>query len=107
LFREHTRAFVALVRQGHPDAPIVMTSPILRPDAETTPNLLDATLVDLRRAMEDVARELIAAGDAHLTLVEGGDLIGPDDLPDGIHPGDRGHEVLARVFGGAVAVAVA
>ena len=50
--------------------------------------------------MEDLARELIAAGDAHLTLVEGGDLIGPDDLPDGIHPGDHGHEVLAaRVRG--------
>ena len=105
LFREHTRAFVALVRQGHPDTPIVISSPILRPDAETTPNLLGATLVDLRRVMEEVARELIAAGDEHLTLVEGGDLIGPDDLPDGIHPGDRGHEVLARVFGGAVAVA--
>ncbi len=50
--------------------------------------------------MEDLTRELIAAGDAHLTLVEGGDLIGPDDLPDGIHPGDHGHEVLADVFGG-------
>ena len=107
LFREHTRAFVTLVRQGHPDTPIVVTSPILRPDAETTPNLLGATLVDLRAAMEEVTRELIAAGDEHLTLVEGGDLIGPDDLPDGIHPGDQGHEVLARVFGGAVAAAVA
>jgi lysophospholipase L1-like esterase len=107
LFREHTHAFVALVRQGHPDTPIVITSPILRPDAETTPNLLGATLVDLRRAMEDVARELIAAGDEHVSLVEGGDLIGPDDLPDGIHPGDHGHEVLARVFGGAVAVSIA
>ena len=55
--------------------------------------------------MEDLTRELIAAGDAHLTLVEGGDLIGPDDLPDGIHPGDHGHEVLADAFGGAVAAA--
>ena len=107
LFREHTRAFVTLVRQGHPETPIVITSPILRPDAETTPNLLGATLVDLRRAMEEVARELIGEGDERLSLVEGGDLIRPDDLPDGIHPGDRGHEVLARVFGGAVAVAVA
>ncbi|HEY3670208.1 MAG TPA: GDSL-type esterase/lipase family protein [Acidimicrobiia bacterium] len=105
LFREQTRAFVALVRQGHPDTPIVVTSPILRPDAEDTPNLLGATLVDLRVAMEDLTRELIAAGDAHLRLVEGGGLIGPDDLPDGIHPGDHGHELLAEVFGGAVAAA--
>jgi lysophospholipase L1-like esterase len=105
LFREDTRAFLALVRQGHPGTPIVVTSPILRPDAETTPNLLGATLVDLRTVMEELARELIAAGDEHLTLVEGGGLVAADDLPDGIHPGDHGHEVLAEVFGGAVAAA--
>jgi lysophospholipase L1-like esterase len=107
MFREQTRAFLGLVRSGHPDTPIVVTSPILRPDAENTPNALGATLVDLRVAMEELIREMIAAGDPHLTLVEGGGLIGPDDLPDGIHPGDHGHEVLADVFGGAVARAVA
>jgi lysophospholipase L1-like esterase len=105
MFREQTRAFLAVVRQGHPDTPIVVTSPILRPDAETTPNVLGATLVDLRAVMEEVARERIAAGDRNLTLVEGGELVGPDDLPDGIHPGDHGHGVLADTFGGAVAVA--
>jgi len=106
MFREQTRAFLALVRAGHPETPIVVTSPIVRPDAEETPNALGATLVDLRTAMEELTRELIAAGDAHLMLVEGGGLIGADDLPDGIHPGDHGHEVLADVFGGAVASSV-
>ena len=48
LFAAQTRAFLAFVRAGHPDMPIVVTSPILRPDAETTPNALGATLVDLR-----------------------------------------------------------
>jgi len=106
MFREQTSAFVSLVRQGHPDTPIVVTSPILRPDAEETPNVLGATLVDLRLTMEHLTRELIDGGDAHLTLVEGGDLIGTDDLPDGIHPGDQGHEVLADAFGGAVAASL-
>ena len=36
-----------------------------------------------------------------LTLVRGGALLEPDHLPDGIHPGDEGHEVLADAFGGA------
>jgi lysophospholipase L1-like esterase len=107
LFAAQTRAFLDFVRQGHPDTPIVVTSPILRPDAETTPNALGATLVDLRVAMEELTRERIADGDTHLTLVEGGALIGPDDLPDGIHPGDHGHALLADAFGGAVASSLA
>jgi lysophospholipase L1-like esterase len=106
MFREQTLAFLELVRQGHPETPIVVTSPILRPDAEATPNALGATLVDLRLTMEHLTRELIDAGDAQLTLVEGGDLVGAADLPDGIHPGDHGHEVLAQEFGGAVAAAL-
>lgn len=102
-FREQTRAFLDVVRQGHPDTPIVVTSPILRPDAESTANRLGATLDDLRGEMEEVVGERIAAGDDALTLVSGRGRIEPDDLPDGIHPGDRGHEILAEVFGGAVA----
>jgi len=52
--------------------------------------------------MEDVTNECIAAGDDRLTLVPGGRLLEPDDLPDGIHPGDDGHRTLAAAFGGAV-----
>jgi lysophospholipase L1-like esterase len=106
MFREQTRAFLAVVRQGHPETPIVVTSPILRPDAETTPNRLGATLDDLRVTMEEVVRERIADGDGQLALVEGRDLIGPDDLPDGIHPGDDGHAVLAVAFGDAIGAAL-
>jgi lysophospholipase L1-like esterase len=106
LFRDQTRAFLALVRRGHPDTPIVVTSPILRPDAEDTPNLLGATLNDLRLEMEHLTRELIDAGDTQLSLVEGGALVTADDLPDGIHPGDHGHQVLADAFGSAIAAVV-
>ena len=52
--------------------------------------------------MEEVAAERRAAGDEHLILVPGGDVLTPDDLPDGIHPGDTGHRTLAAVFGAAV-----
>jgi lysophospholipase L1-like esterase len=102
MFRENTRAFLDIVRAGHPDTPIVVTSPVLRPDAEDTPNRLGATLSDLRAVMEDVTLERIAAGDNRLTLVRGGGLLEPAHLPDGIHPGDEGHQILAVAFGGAV-----
>ena len=102
MFRAQTRAFLAVLREGHPDTPIVVTSPVIRPDAEATPNRLGATLDDLRVAMEDVANERIADGDDALTLVPGRDLLQPGDLPDGVHPGDEGHRTLAAAFGGAV-----
>ncbi len=102
MFRENTRAFLGIVREGHPEIPIVVTSPVLRPDAEASPNRLGATLGDLRVAMEEITLERIAAGDGALTLVRGGALLEADHLPDGIHPGDEGHRVLAAGFGGAV-----
>jgi lysophospholipase L1-like esterase len=102
MMRAGTAAFVDVVRQGHPETPIVVASPVVRPDAEATPNRLGATLADLRAVMEAVAQARIEAGDKRLTLVPGRDIIGPELLADGIHPGDEGHRVLAEVVGGAV-----
>jgi lysophospholipase L1-like esterase len=84
------RAFLDVVRQGHPETPIVVVSPIVRPDAESTPNRLGATLVDLRAAIEDVATER-----DDVSLVPGLALVAPEQLPDGIHPADEGHAAIA------------
>ncbi|HMQ27513.1 MAG TPA: SGNH/GDSL hydrolase family protein [Acidimicrobiales bacterium] len=105
MFREGLNAFVDIVRQGHPETPIVVVSPITRPDAEATPNRLGATLVDLRAVFEDVVNERIAGGDTRLSLVEGFPLVTPDQLDDGIHPGDAGHAAMAAAIGPAVAAA--
>jgi lysophospholipase L1-like esterase len=99
---EGLRAFLDVVRQGHPETPIVVVSPIVRPDAETTPNRLGATLQDLRRAIEDVASER-----NDVDLVPGRDLVTAEQLPDGIHPGDEGHAAIAAAVGPVVAKAVA
>jgi lysophospholipase L1-like esterase len=103
---ETTRAFLDIVRDGHPETPMVVASPVLRPDAETTPNRLGATLADLRAAMEEAVRDRIAAGDEHVVLVPGADVVTAAQLADGIHPGDDGHARLAEVFGSAVAAAL-
>ncbi|GFH38559.1 GDSL-type esterase/lipase family protein [Streptomyces pacificus] len=102
LLYETARAFVRLVRQGHPDVPLLVLSPLLRPDAETTRNALGATLGDLRTAMEEAVRDLIAAGDTRMALLPGGDLLTADDLADGLHPNDRGHARIAAAVAGAV-----
>src|SRR5438477_6423577 len=62
-------AFIDTVRQGHPDTPIIVVSPVIRPDAETTPNRFGATLGDLRLAMEEEASH------RDVVLIPGADLI--------------------------------
>ncbi len=90
-------AFLTVLRQGHPTTPIVLVSPVVRPDAESTENRLGATLADLRAAIEEVAAD---RGD--VTLVRGLPLLDASLLADGIHPGDSGHAVLAAAIGPVV-----
>ncbi|MEV8534099.1 GDSL-type esterase/lipase family protein [Streptomyces sp. NPDC051211] len=94
LMYETTRAFLELVRQGHPRTPLLLVSPVLRPDAERTPNRLGATLGALRDAMERAVGDRISGGDEHLALLPGRDLLGPEHLADGLHPNDAGHALL-------------
>ncbi|MCU1398030.1 MAG: lipolytic protein family [Acidimicrobiales bacterium] len=103
----NTAAFLAVVRGGHPGVPIVVASPIARPDGELTANVLGATHADIRDAMERATIAHIAAGDDRMTLIPGGEVLDAGLLGDGVHPGDEGHRVLARVFGDAVAAALA
>ncbi|MFH8491528.1 GDSL-type esterase/lipase family protein [Streptomyces longisporoflavus] len=97
LLYETARAFLDLLRRGHPDAPLLVVSPVLRPDAETTPNALGATLQDLRTAVER------AALDAGADLLPGEGLLHAGHLVDGVHPGDEGHALLAKAVAGAIA----
>ncbi|MCF3122801.1 GDSL family lipase [Streptomyces arenae] len=92
---ETTRAFLALVRTGHPRTPLLVVSPVLRPDAESTPNALGATLAGLRTAQEEAVRDTITSGDAHLSLLPGASLLKPHHLADTVHPDDEGHALLA------------
>jgi len=103
---ESVRGFLALVRSGHPATPMVVISPIRRTDAEHTPNKLGATLVDLRDAVEAATRDRIVSGDTMLSLVGGEDIISPEHLADGIHPGDEGHKRIASAAGKALSAAM-
>jgi len=93
---ETTRLFLTAVRQGLPEAPVTVVSPIVRPDAEDTPNRFGARLTDLREALENAVRAFTAdTRDDRITLVPGLGLVPAGQLVDGIHPGDEGHRALA------------
>lgn len=103
LLYETTRAFIAVVRQGHPRIPLLVLSPVLRPEAERTPNRLGATLAELRTAMERAVLDSgEATGDGRLFLLPGRDLIGASQLADGVHPDDEGHAAMAAAVAGVL-----
>ena len=106
LFAAGLQAFLDLVRAGHPETPVSAISPILRVDAERTPNVLGASLADLRAAFETVVERRRKDGDTRLRLVPGGELVSEARLPDGIHPDDEGHRQLARALGPVLAEAI-
>jgi lysophospholipase L1-like esterase len=101
LLAANLRAFLSIVREGHPQTPIVVWSPVIRPDAEQVPNRLGATLTDLREEIEQFAADAGTSGP--IQLVRGLPLLSGDQLPDGVHPGDEGHAVMAAAIGSAVA----
>lgn len=91
-------AFLDVVRQCHPETPVIVMSPVVRPDEEE-PNRLGATLEELRLTIESVVVWRIKEGDDHLALLPGRDVIEVQHLVDGIYPGDEGHRRIAAAMG--------
>jgi lysophospholipase L1-like esterase len=96
MMRANTAAFLHLVRSAHPRVPMVVVSPLIRPDAEDRPNALGTTLAELRAAIEHAVTQ---GADPMTLLLPGADLVPAELLTDGIHPGDEGHRMLAKRMG--------
>ncbi|QXC61091.1 hypothetical protein KSP35_22720 [Aquihabitans sp. G128] len=120
-FSPAVHGFLDTVRDGHPDTPIVVVSPIFCPSAEdhpgptvpdadrkfvTVPGLEDLratslTLVRLRRALSEIVALRIGLGDENLRYLDGLGLFGPDDagdLPDDLHPNAAGYRRMGARF---------
>jgi len=99
------------VRNRHPDVPVVCVTPIF-----STRECYSAEYRELsehtRRAMREAAQERIKGGDSMVRIVEGMDLLGPEDtdgLHEGVHPNDLGYTLIAErlrpVVGEAIGMA--
>lgn len=96
---ERMRVFLTAVRQGLPEAPIIVVSPIVRPAAESVPNRFGTTHARLREALEEsVATFVDEHSDRQIILVSGRDAVPAEQLVDGLHPGDAGHASLAAAI---------
>ena len=114
-------AFLDTIRDGHPLVPIVVATPIICPAVEDSPGptrfddrnqvypvertIDDApgalSLARIRELIETAIASRQQQGDEQLSLVNGLDLFGPDDvgdLPDGIHPNPDGQARIAERF---------
>jgi hypothetical protein len=92
------KAMLTTVRRSHPGIPLVVITPITSIKEVKEPPYSERS-IHTRKVMRDAAKELIAAGDDQLFLVEGEDLIGFDEhdalSKDGVHPSDAGYRRIA------------
>lgn len=87
------------IRDGHPQTPIAVISPIACPDREDRANGAGMTLSEIRGHVERVTTDLQDRGDRLLQLISGLDVFGPDDadlLHDGLHPSHEGYRLMAE-----------
>ena len=100
-FRPAVIGFVHIVREKHPDTPLVVISPIFSPPRETTPNAAEFTLTQMRVEVAEAVDAMQGRGDTNLHYVDGLDLFGPDLahlLPDDLHPNAEGYKVMGQNF---------
>lgn len=93
--REVYEPFLAVLREKHPRTPVIAITPIAQAAEQLTEPL---PLEAMRAHIRQVVSARIGAGDRHLYLVEGTDLIGSDRLDgfvDGTHPNDLGFQWMA------------
>ncbi len=91
--REVYKPFIEAIREKHPETPIIAITPISSARETWTATELPA--------MRDYIRKVVAESGPHVTLVEGTDLLGPnqlDGLVDGVHPNDLGFQQMAEAL---------
>jgi hypothetical protein len=115
-FGPAVHGFLDTVREGHPDVPILVISPIICPSLEDAPGPAiaeDGVLtargdeqtgsLSLRR-MREILAEIVAdrsVDDHNIHYLDGLSLFGPgdvDELPDALHPSPAGYEIIGRRF---------
>jgi GDSL-like Lipase/Acylhydrolase family len=127
-FGPAVHGFLDSIRDGHPDTPLLVVSPILCPAHEDTPgpSLPDfsavsegrlrfvaagdpaerasgkLTLTVIREELDRIVRER-SAEDPHLHYLDGRELYGEADfdelpLPDGLHPDTAAHRRMGERF---------
>ncbi|HET6742737.1 MAG TPA: GDSL-type esterase/lipase family protein [Kribbella sp.] len=88
-------SFVATVREGHPQTPLVVITPLPAPDREGKPNGAGLTLDDVRACVELGART-----DPAVHVIDGRTVLSTDEAralyADEVHPGPDGYRLIGE-----------
>ena len=101
--------FVHILREKHPDTPLVVISPIFSTWREDTENPVGFTLSAMRAEVAEATALMQARGDRNLHYLDGLELFGPamaHMLPDDLHPDAEGYQAMGRNFVEKVAATV-
>lgn len=97
---------VRILREKHPQIPILVISPIISPPRENEPGGGGLSIRDMRRELEKAVSLLRDAGDANVHYFDGRTLFGDDlageYMPDDLHPNGDGYEIMGEQFSRAV-----
>jgi hypothetical protein len=96
---EPYRDMLAAIRKAHPGVPIICMTPITSSRELNDPSYAQRSLHD-RTVMRDAAVSFMNAGEKHVYLLEGTDLLSFEEHDglsrDGVHPSDHGYGLIAQ-----------
>jgi hypothetical protein len=93
--------FIRCIREGHPETPLTVMSPIINPAREVAKNVVGFNLPDIRQEILTVVEMLRSRCDYNLYYLDGLQVLGPNEihlLEYGAHPGPDGYRHMAEVF---------
>ena len=100
-FRPAIIGAVQIIREKHPDIPLVLMSPIYSPPREEKPNAVGFHLQKMREEVQAAAAALQSHGDKQVHYANGLDVFGADLahlLPDDLHPNADGYRAMGQNF---------
>ncbi len=117
-FAPAVHGFLDTIRDGHPDVPLLVVSPVACPAAEGRPGPtgagpdgrlaalgdpadVPAGALTLGAVRDELAAVVAARPDRRLHYLDGRTLLGPSDtphLPDGLHPDAEGYTLIGERF---------
>ncbi|WP_432881506.1 GDSL-type esterase/lipase family protein [Kribbella sp. CA-245084] len=88
-------SFIATVREGHPQTPLVVITPLPAPDREGRTNAVGLTLEEVRDCVELGART-----DPGVRVIDGRTILSADEAralyADEVHPGPDGYRLIGN-----------